>query len=190
MIPALPASDLIEILRWLATLGLGSFLARPLVGQILPQTGGWIAAKLLAWIFVGWLPWLMAQFQLLPFRPAAASGLLALALIWGIWRHKGGAGQGNWRNMLLAEGLFLLLFLLGLATRLQEPDLLGLEKFTDMGFVAAAMRSEYMPPQDAWYAAIVSIIITLAMRWWRLGAIYWASQPPIAISLPWQAFLP
>ena len=35
---------------------------------------------------------------------------------------------------------------------LEGADLTGLEKFTDMGFLSAAMRAGTMPPQDAWFA--------------------------------------
>src|SRR5690606_29058403 len=40
----------------------------------------------------------------------------------------------------------------GLAVRLKNAGLIGLEKFTDMAFLAGAMRADMMPPQDAWFA--------------------------------------
>ncbi len=149
MIGSLPPDQLAEVLRWLALLALSGALARPLALRLMPdEGGGWITGKILGWLLVGWVPWFLASFQILPFGSAAMAGLLLLALL----AVRLGPGPRDWRGFLVTEAAFLVVFCLGLAVRLQAPDLTGLEKFTDMGFLAAAMRSEVMPPQDAWFA--------------------------------------
>ncbi|NGM46204.1 hypothetical protein G5B31_11730 [Rhodobacter sp. SGA-6-6] len=148
MMGALPAADWAEVLRWLAWLALATVLARPLALRLMPGEGGWIAGKLLGWLVVGWVPWLLASFQILPFGAAAATGLLALALL----ALRLGLRPFDWRGFLALEAAFAVLFWLGLAVRLNNAGLSGLEKFTDMAFLAAAMRAEAMPPQDAWFA--------------------------------------
>lgn len=149
MIGSLPPDQLAEVARWLALLALSGALARPVVLRLMPGEGsGWILGKLLGWLVVGWVPWILASLHILPFGSASMTGFLALALL-AVWT---GLGPRDLRGFLTVEAAFLLFFWLGLAVRLQAPDLTGLEKFTNMGFLAAAMRSEVMPPQDAWYA--------------------------------------
>lgn len=149
MIGSLPPDQLAEAARWLLLLALAGALARPLALRLMPADGGgWITGKILGWLVVGWVPWLLASFHILPFGSASMAGLLVLALL-AVWL---GPGPQDWRGFLTAEAGFLVMFWLGLAVRLQAPDLTGLEKFTDMGFLAAVMRAEVMPPQDAWFA--------------------------------------
>ena len=44
--------------------------------------------------------------------------------------------------VVTVEAAFLIPFWLGLAAKLSHPELTGLEKFTDMGFLSAAMRTD------------------------------------------------
>lgn len=148
MIGTLPLNDWVEVLRWLAWLALATVLARPLAQRLMPGEGGWIAGKMIGWLVVGWVPWLLASFHILPFGAAAASGMLALALA----ALRLGLGPIDWRGFIALEAGFLTLFWLGLAVRLKNAELIGLEKFTDMAFLAGAMRADIMPPQDAWFA--------------------------------------
>jgi len=149
MIGSLPPEQWAEVARWLVWLSVATMLARPLARLLLPDDGGgWIMARLLAWVIVGWVPWCLASFSIVDFETSAMVGVLALALL----ALRSGLGPRDLRGMLTAEGAFLLAFWFGLAARLAHPDLTGLEKFTDMGFLTAAMRSDVMPPQDAWFA--------------------------------------
>ena len=152
MIGSLPWTDLVVVLRLMAVLALASWAARPLVTRVMPETG-WIAATLVAWIVMGWVPWLLAALHLIPFAQGAFAGLVVLLLARAaLPRNAGDAATPRVPGAVVVAGFFVLLFWLGLAQRLERADLSGLEKFTDQGFLAAAMRASFMPPQDAWYA--------------------------------------
>lgn len=149
MIGSLPPEQWAGVLRWLGWLSLATVLSRPLSRRFLPdEGGGWIAAKLLAWLIVGYVPWCLASFGILDFNTSAMVGVLVLSLL----ALRNGLGPGDLRGLILTEASFLIVFWFGLAARLAHPDLIGLEKFTNMGFLSASMRSATMPPQDAWYA--------------------------------------
>jgi len=149
MIGSLPPDHWASVLRWLVWLGLAGVLARPLVLRLMPGAGGgWIMAKLLAWLVAGWVPWVLASFHILPFDRSSMAGVLVLALV----ALRLGLGPRDLRGALTVEAAFLIPFWLGLAAKLSHPELTGLEKFTDMGFLSAAMRTDWMPPQDAWFA--------------------------------------
>lgn len=149
MIGSLPPDQWAAVLRWLVWLALAGVLARPLALRLMPGVGGgWIPATILGWLIVGWVPWCLAAFHLLPFDKASMAGVLVLALV----ALRSGLGPRDLRGALRFGGAFLILFGFGLAARLVNPDLSGLEKFTNMGFLSAAMRAEVMPSQDAWFA--------------------------------------
>lgn len=148
MTGSLPMADLVVLLRMALMLALGTWAARPLALRLVPGGGGWVAALLLAWVALGWVPWAVAALHLMAFQTAAFAGLLGLVLL----RLRLPAPPREARGAWITAAAFAGLFWLGLAQRLAKADLSGLEKFTDMSFLAAAMRAEFMPPLDAWYA--------------------------------------
>lgn len=58
----------------------------------------------------------------------------------------------HWPIFLFEEMLFFLILMLWSYVRGFAPDIEGLEKFMDWGFVNSALRSQYFPPADMWYA--------------------------------------
>lgn len=150
MIGSLPPSEAAIVLRTLVVLFAGAWAARPLALRLVPSSGGgWGVALLLAWAVIGWVPWALSALWLVPFEAGAFSGLLLLVVL----RLKlPPAPPVSGRELGLTLAGVLLLFWLGLAQRLALADLRGLEKFTDMGLLAAAARTDWMPPQDAWFA--------------------------------------
>ncbi len=174
MIGSLPPEELAMLLRSLGMLLLGAWLARPLALRLVPGGSGWVAALLLAWAVIGWVPWLLAATGAVPFAAATLSGPVVLALLRarakpapgmaGAPGHETGheAGHetgrktghetGHKTDALAAALAVIALTWLGLAQRLGNADLTGLEKFTDMGLLSAAMRASWMPPEDVWYA--------------------------------------
>jgi len=60
--------------------------------------------------------------------------------------------KGNCRMMLFEELIFMVLFLLWSYVRGLQPDIYGLEKYMDFGFVNAILRADNMPPIDIWFA--------------------------------------
>lgn len=151
--PGLPVAEMNEVLRWLLLLAAAGWLMGPLTRRCLPglEDGGWIVARGLGWLMLGFLAYLLGALGLGSF---AQSGPLVAALgmagLWVTLRREGVALP--LAVILRREGLFLVLFALGLVERLQEPALLGLEKFTNLGFLTALMRTDMLPATDAWMA--------------------------------------
>jgi uncharacterized membrane protein len=152
MMGSLPMTDALVVIRLMAVLALVTWAARPLALRLVPGGSGWVAALLLGWTVTGWVPWLLAALHLVPFGQASFSGVAALLLA-RLWLRPAPPAQ---TKAVLALGAgFVVLFWLGLAMRLEKADLSGLEKFTDMAFLTAAMRTTFMPPLDPWYGGEV-----------------------------------
>ena len=54
--------------------------------------------------------------------------------------------------LILEEVMFLAVLLLWCYIRGLQPDIFGLEKYMDFGFVNAILRADSMPPIDIWFA--------------------------------------
>ena len=144
---------------WISLLlGLGG-LAFPLVWRSFGQRladGGFGASFIGGIVLTGWLTFMMASLRLVEF--GWISGAISLGLV-GL-----GSGLVTWRNRkelarfirLKRPLLFIELGLLIISAagwsfvRSFQPDIQGLEKFMDMGFVNAILRSKWLPPADMW----------------------------------------
>ena len=148
MTGSLPLNEALLVARLVAVLALATWAARPLALRLVPGGGGWIAAMLLGWIVTGWVPWLLAALHVLPFATGSIAGIAVLVLTRAWLRPAPSVKSGAIMGITLG---FAVLFWLGLAQRLKKASLSGLEKFTDMAFLTATMRTTFMPPLDPWY---------------------------------------
>jgi uncharacterized membrane protein len=60
----------------------------------------------------------------------------------------------KWIIFLLEELLFLLALASWAFIRAHQPDIHGIEKFMDYGFINSILRSNYFPPKDMWLAPL------------------------------------
>lgn len=118
---------------------------------------GYLFSKVLGLALPAFLMWFSSSLHLLPFS-GWSLWLLILAPIF-LWTR----GQWKclclpdlwktcWTTFLLEELFFLVLLLGWVALRGTQPDIHGLEKFMDFGFVNALLQTSYMPPADIWMA--------------------------------------
>lgn len=138
---------------WLAV-GLCGVLAWPLASLLLPSDSdrGYLAAKPLGWLIGAYVAWLASALGILSFAsfgPAAGLGALLVIFILTVRRLK---PLPPLARILQWEAAFLLVLLAGSLLKGATPDIAGLEKFMDFGFVNAALRASAMPPPDPWWA--------------------------------------
>jgi uncharacterized membrane protein len=58
------------------------------------------------------------------------------------------------RTLILSEVLFAFGLIFWSFVRAHQPDINGLEKFMDYGFINTLLRTEYLPPKDMWAAGL------------------------------------
>jgi YYY domain-containing protein len=152
------------LLAWWLVLEVMSLLAFPLVAFVLRglRDRGWAFAKTIALLIIGYLVWLPASLQVLPYTQATTWGALALVGVAGLgvgWATRADLKtflQARWRLLLGTEILFTLAFLAFAVIRAQNPDLFhiwrGGEKPMELAFINGILRSRYFPPLDAWFS--------------------------------------
>ncbi len=148
---------------WLLLLAMG-VSAWPLTAAIFRNMadGGWAFARLVGWLFIAYVNWLLASLGVanngIPLLLAGWGLLLAVSLV--LWRRgkAGGAAtlRPRLRLILVEESVWLAAFLFFLGLRLLNPDLwqpwFGGEKFMELAFLHATIRTPHFPPYDPYFA--------------------------------------
>jgi uncharacterized membrane protein len=149
-------ADLKIIFVWWASLfGIGLVflpLSRRLFSRFFDQ--GYLFAKVLGILFSSYLVWLLASLKILPFSSLTIYLSLGLGLLGNLllWRRHSSLSKPPWIAWLAEEGSFFLALTVWSFVRGFQPDIQGLEKFMDFGFVNSILRSQYFPPADMWFA--------------------------------------
>ncbi len=117
---------------------------------------GYAVAKPLGLILVSWPLWLLGSFNLVPTTTVTLWGALAVMALVSSWiayvrreemlallRREGHA-------ILIAEGVFLLMFLAWVAYRAYDPAIDSTEQPMDFAFLNASVLAGYFPPADPW----------------------------------------
>ncbi len=151
-------SDLIFIFQWwMVFFGIG-LVFLPLTIKIFPNffDRGYIFAKILGIIILSYTVFLLGSLKILPFTQSSIFLVLIIFLILNVYLIS------KYLNILISfrksfwififeELLFLGALLLWSYIRAHQPDINGLEKFMDFGFINSILRSEYFPPKDMWF---------------------------------------
>jgi len=156
---------LLAVLAWYALLAFIGLAAWPLVAASLPNLPdkGWAVARIAGLLLVSWLAWLVASLGWAPHKPVLLWAMLALvgALAWLLPGRRRAAARLSWlaehrREVLAAEALFAVFFLIFLGIRMGNPDLwhpwYGGEKPMDFAYLNATLRSVSFPPFDPWFS--------------------------------------
>ncbi len=153
-------ADFKYIFIWWSSIFFLSSLSLPLVFLIFKKfwDKGYIFSKTLSLFVISYLLLVSGIFHLTPFTTPFIYLIIALfALInfYLIKKNKSyfkNALTKHWKTFLSEEIIFLLILIFWSYIRGFSPDIEGLEKFMDWGFINSVLRSRYFPPADMWYA--------------------------------------
>lgn len=149
-------SDLSYVLVWWFSLfGIGLIfwpVTRKLFGRFFDQ--GYLFAKVLGILFSSYLVWLLATLKILPFYQETILLILTFGFIANLLLAKKEISDSKPKLAILVaeELMFLVGIIIWSFVRGLQPDIQGLEKFMDFGFVNSILRSRYFPPVDMWFA--------------------------------------
>lgn len=153
--------DFAPFMLWWAVIALCGIIFLPAGISIFKGMNdkGYLFSKSLGIITATYLLWLLSSLRILPFGSAGAYAcLLAVGLaIFLIPVFRTQFIQffkvpGNVNLIILEEALFFICLLFWTILRGQKPEISGLEKFMDFGFINSVIRSPFAPPTDMWMA--------------------------------------
>jgi len=149
--------DLGLVLKFWLVLFLLGLLFLPITNRIFSSfiDKGYIYSKILGIIIFPYLLLVLGIFKILPFNLLSITLLIVVYLV--ILFYLKGVKIPKLPDKktrifwVLEEGLFLGALTLWSYVKGFQPDINGLEKFMDFGFINSILRSNFFPPLDMWF---------------------------------------
>lgn len=118
---------------------------------------GYGLSKTIGLMVFGYLVFFLSTLQILPFVRNALLVFFMLYVFINYWLLKNQKNlvkhlNENKRAIIFQEILFVFGLFSWSIIRGYQPDINGLEKFMDYGFINSVLRSDYLPPADMWFA--------------------------------------
>ena len=149
-------NQVILAFRWYLVVQLFGLAVLPLCLRLfrhLPDRGYGVS-KPLGLLLAGWVFWLLNIFGWLHNTAGGILVALVLVAIAGIALHLTNqqTNQLSWHTILLTEAVFALTFIAGCLVRAHMPRIqtAGGEKWMEIAFLRAILRSDTFPPNDPW----------------------------------------
>ncbi|HUS59820.1 MAG TPA: DUF2298 domain-containing protein [Nevskiaceae bacterium] len=148
-----------HIYWWLLLFGIG-IAFWPLTYLLFPKffDKGYTFSKILGALVVSYIVWFLGSLKILPFLTSAV-WLVAIFLVIGNFllfkkdsRKLKKEIKKNWKIFAFEEALFFTALAFWAYVRGCQPNIQGLEKFMDYGFVNSILRARFFPPADMWLA--------------------------------------
>ena len=153
-------TDLFFIFNWWFLLLIIGFIFFPLTIRIFPSfiDKGYIFSKILALAGFSYIMFLFGTLHLIPFTRINLIFLLIGFFVviflkfvfskknrWFLRKDFVSLVKEKWKIILFEEVLFLIALLFWAYIKSFQPDIRGLEKFMDFGFINSILRTEYFP---------------------------------------------
>ncbi len=152
-------SDFLAFLSWYLVILLVGLLSLPIAFRLFSRLGsrGYALIRPISLLVWGYVFWLLCSLGIL--QNDLGGVLLALAALLlfsvlllrkGKWAELKQWLKDNWRFILVAEVVFLVLFAGWAVVRAANPDAAYTEKPMELAFINSILKSEAFPPQDPW----------------------------------------
>lgn len=154
-------SDITTILQWWVYLLIIGVLFYPITSKIFFSLfdKGYLFSKVIGIVIISYIVFVLGVIHIAPFTQITIYAvILACAIAVTVWLLKQKRKKTSERSPIILFILEEVIFLLGLIAwsliRGYQPDVFGLEKYMDYGFVNSILRSTYFPPKDMWYTPL------------------------------------
>lgn len=157
-------TDFNFIFLWWLIYFLFGLLSLPLAFSIFRSfwDKGYIFSRTISIVTLTYILFVLGVFKVVPFTFNSIYCLVGLAIIANVlYLSKNGKYhifcgvlRQKWKIFLFQEIIFFIVLAVWSYVRGFAPDIEGLEKYMDWGFVNSALRSEYFPPVDMWFSGL------------------------------------
>ena len=148
-------SDILSVLQWWFFIFVIGFGFLPLTSTVFSTfiDKGYVFSKILGIAAISYTILFLGIFHIIPFTRIETFLVLIIFFCLIYYRFLPHAAKITRYHLLLflfEELLFLGAIFLWSYIRSFSPDIHGLEKFMDYGFINSILRSDYFPPRDMW----------------------------------------
>ena len=153
-------SDIFILFQWWFTFLLIGFSALPLTVFLFKSffDKGYLFTKILGLVILSYVILLLGIIHLVPFSNVTTLCIFFTlsGSIWFLFRKQQTLAilKTYWKIFLIEEFLFLAALSFWTYIHGFAPDIHGLEKYMDFGFIHSILRTEYFPPKDMWFTPL------------------------------------
>jgi YYY domain-containing protein len=127
---------------------------------------GYIFSKIIGLIIISYVIFVLATIRLLRFSQfnLVLILIIAFAVNYFIFLKKKvglelkkkflNSLKANWKIYFFEEALFFIMFYFWSYIKTFQPNINGLEKFMDFGFINSILRGDYFPARDMWFTSL------------------------------------
>lgn len=151
-------SDILSITQWWLMFFLIGIIFLPFTLLLFNKffDKGYIFSKIIGVVFISYTGFVLGFLQLLPFQTYNLFLIVGIFILVNFFIVKKFAlFNVKFKSMLpifiLEEFIFILILLLWSFIHAHQPQIHGLEKYMDFGFINSILRAEYFPPKDMWF---------------------------------------
>ena len=150
----------LDIINWWSVLFITGLITYPITWSLFRKLydGGYGLTKTLGTLLLSYGIFLLAILKISPFTLATGYGVLLVIGMVSLKlfitnRSNIIAFLKQKKGVIIFQEFLFLCGLLGWSyVRAHQPDIIGLEKFMDLGFINSLLRSDWLPPTDMWFA--------------------------------------
>ena len=154
------ANDLVPIALWWLMLLVMGVIFFPLGWVIFKKfsDSGWALSKMLGIALLTFTFFVFSSLKVLPISQGSILLVILAFIVLNLLIYRKNRKEINFDisskrvAILIGEVLFFLGLIALSYVRAHQPDIRGLEKFMDFGFINSILRGKYLPPVDMWYA--------------------------------------
>lgn len=149
--------DIAYVLKWYFVLFVFGLSFLPLTLRIFSnfKDRGYIFSKIISLSIISYIVFILGISHILKFNFFSVAAVLFLCFFINYYLLRSHDAFSVFRNkikvFLLEEFIFFIALFFWAFIRNGFPEIHGLEKFMDFGFLNSILRSDYFPPKDIWY---------------------------------------
>lgn len=151
-------SDIYFLFRWWLVFFIIGAIFLPLTTKIFSNffDKGYIFSKIIGIAFIGYTVFILGFLKILPFETQSIFLIVVIFLLINLFINKKYSLPNIKIRSLLPififeEVIFLAILILWSFIHAHAPDIHGLEKYMDYGFINSILRAKYFPPLDMWF---------------------------------------
>jgi uncharacterized membrane protein len=152
-------NDLFYILKWFWVFFVIGIIFLPITFNLFKdfKDKGYIFSKILGLAFISYSIFILSLLKIFKFNFISISIILLIFFVINYLKFNKDVFKiikEKYKFIIFEEIIFFLSILSWSVIRSNLPEINGLEKFMDYGFLNSILRSDYFPPKDMWYTPL------------------------------------